>query len=87
MVLAVAVPLAVLGCIYALRLPPVYLVKAEIEINAPDYDPVLSTLVSHDIGRRDSGNQERISPTAPAQLKSHAAPGARSSARRTSRPT
>ena len=32
MVLAVAVPLAVLGCLYALRMPPVYLVKAEIEI-------------------------------------------------------
>jgi polysaccharide biosynthesis transport protein len=70
MVLAVAVPIAVLGCIYALRVAPVYLVRAEIEINAPDYDPVLSTLVSHDIGRRDHGSQERYIPNRASQLKS-----------------
>jgi succinoglycan biosynthesis transport protein ExoP len=70
MVLAIAVPMASVACIYVLRLPPVYLVKAEIEINAPDYDPMLSTLVSHDIGRRDSGSQERYIPNRAAQLKS-----------------
>ena len=69
MVLAVAVPLAVLGCIYSLRLPSVFRAKAEIEINAPDYDPVLSTLVSHDIGRRDPGNQERYPLTRAGRLK------------------
>ena len=70
MVLAVAVPLAILGCIYVLRLPPVYLVKAEIEIKPPDYDPLLSTLVSHDIGRRDPASQERYVPNRARQLKS-----------------
>ncbi len=70
MVLAIAVPMASAACIYILRLPPVYLVKAEIEINAPDYDPMLSTLVSHDIGRRDAGSQERYIPNRAAQLKS-----------------
>ena len=70
MILAIAVPMAIVTCIYILRLPPVYLVKAEIEINAPDYDPMLSTLVSHDIGRRDSGSQERYIPNRAARLKS-----------------
>jgi polysaccharide biosynthesis transport protein len=70
MVLAVAVPMAVLGCIYSLRLPSIYLVKAEVEINAPDYDPVLSTLISHDIGRREPGSQERYIPNRAAHLKS-----------------
>ncbi len=70
MVLAVAVPLAVLGCIYSLRVAPVYIVKAEIEINAPDYDEVLSTLVSHDLARRDPGGKERYPLNRAAQLKS-----------------
>jgi capsular exopolysaccharide synthesis family protein len=70
MVLAVGVPLAVLSCIFVLRLKPVYLVKAEIEINAPDYDPALSTLVSHEIGRRDPGSQAQYIPNRAAQLKS-----------------
>jgi capsular exopolysaccharide synthesis family protein len=70
MVLAVAVPLAVLGCLYALRMPPVYLVKAEIEISAPEYDPALETLVSHELGRRDAGSQAQYIPNRAAQLKS-----------------
>ncbi len=70
MVLAVAVPLAVLGCIYALRMAPVYLVTAEVEINVPDYDPILSSLVSHDLGRRDSGSQAQYIPNRAAQIKS-----------------
>ena len=69
MVLAVAIPMAVLACIYVLRMQPVYLVKAEIEINAPDYDPVLSTLVSHEIGRRDGGAQAQYIPNRAARLK------------------
>jgi polysaccharide biosynthesis transport protein len=70
MVLAVAVPLAVLSCTYIQRMPSIYLVKAEIEVNAPDYDPVLSTLVSHEIGRRDAGSQALYIPNRAAQLKS-----------------
>jgi capsular exopolysaccharide synthesis family protein len=70
MVLAIAVPMGLLGCIYALRLPPVYLVKAEIEINVPDYDPVLSTLVAHDLSRRDAASQSQYVPNRAAQLKS-----------------
>ncbi len=70
MVLAVAVPLAVLACVYVLRMAPVYMVKAEIEINAPEYDTALSALVSHDIGRRDSGSLAQFIPNRAAELKS-----------------
>ena len=38
-VLAVAVPMAITTSILALKQPAVYLVRAEIEINAPDVDP------------------------------------------------
>ncbi len=68
-VLAIGVPIAILACIYVLHMPPVYQVKAEIEINPPEYDPALATLVSKDIGRRD-GSQERYIPNRAAMLKS-----------------
>jgi polysaccharide biosynthesis transport protein len=70
MVLAVAVPIAAMGTIVALRLPPVYIVKAEIQIEASDFDPVLSTLVSHEITRRDAASQERSIPNRAGLLKS-----------------
>jgi capsular exopolysaccharide synthesis family protein len=70
MVLAVALPLAIAGSILVLRLPPVYLAKAEIEIHAPEYDQALSALVSHDIGRRDPASQDRYVPNRAAQLRS-----------------
>ncbi len=70
MVLGVAVPLAVLGCTVALRLPPVYVVKAEIQIDASEFDPVLRTLVSQDVSPRDQAAQERAIPNRASQLKS-----------------
>src|SRR4051794_35770047 len=69
-VLAIAVPVAVLGCIYVLRMPPVYSVRAEIEVHPPELDPILSTMFTHPIGRRDAGTQERYVPNRAAQLKS-----------------
>ena len=69
-VLAAAIPLAILGSITVLRLPPVYQVKAEIEINPPEFDPALATLVSHEIGRRDPASQDRYVPNRAAQLRS-----------------
>lgn len=70
MVLAVSVPLAILGCIVALRLPPVYQVKAEVEINPPEYDEALSALVSHNIGQHENSSKQRYIPARAAQLKS-----------------
>ena len=52
-VLAVAVPLAITTSILVLKLPPVYMVKAEIEINPPELDPL-----AHD-ARRDRGRPPR----------------------------
>jgi capsular exopolysaccharide synthesis family protein len=71
-VLATAVPLAILGSILVLRLPPVYVVKAEIEINPPAYDPTLAVLVSHELGRHDQASQDRYIPNRAAQLRSRA---------------
>ena len=70
MVLAVAVPLAITSSIMVLRMPSVYQAKAEIEINAPEPDSALSTLVSHDPGRRDSSNMANYVPNHEAWLKS-----------------
>jgi polysaccharide biosynthesis transport protein len=70
MVLAVSVPLAIAASIVVLKLPPVYLAKAEIEINPPEIDQVLSTLVTHDIGRRDSSSSASYVPNREARLKS-----------------
>jgi len=69
-VLAIAVPLAIASSIVVLKLPPVYLAKAEIEINAPEIDQVLSTLVSHDPGRRDPSSAANYVTNREAWLRS-----------------
>ena len=56
-VLAVAIPMAITTSILALKQPAVYVVRAEIEINAPDVDPWLSTLVATEGGRREASSQ------------------------------
>jgi polysaccharide biosynthesis transport protein len=56
-VLAVAIPMAITTSILALKQPAVYVVRAEIEINAPDPDPWLSTLVATEGGRREASSQ------------------------------
>jgi polysaccharide biosynthesis transport protein len=70
MVLAIAVPVAISSSIVVLRLPPVYLVKAEIEINPPEVPPELSTLVSHDVGRRDPASHASYVPNHEVRLRS-----------------
>jgi polysaccharide biosynthesis transport protein len=70
MVLAVAVPLAIASSIVVLKMPPVYLAKAEIEINSPEIDPELSALVTHDPGRRDSSRAASYVANHEAWLKS-----------------
>ena len=62
MVLAVAVPMAIVSSIMVFRLPPVYVVKAEIEINPPQIDPTLSALLSHEIGRSDPATPSQLHP-------------------------
>jgi capsular exopolysaccharide synthesis family protein len=70
MVLAVAVPFAVASSIVVLKLPPVYLAKAEIEINAPEIDPALSALVAHDPGARSVASASNYVANHEAWLKS-----------------
>jgi polysaccharide biosynthesis transport protein len=70
MVLAIAVPFAIVSSIMVLRLPPVYVVKAEIEINPPQLDPTLSALLTHEIGRSDSAAQASYIPNREARLRS-----------------
>jgi polysaccharide biosynthesis transport protein len=70
LILAVAVPLGIASSIWALRQPRIYQAIAEVTIEPPQYDPVLSTLVSHDIGRHDPHSQETYIPNLIAVLKS-----------------
>lgn len=70
LILAVAVPMAITMSIWALRQPRIYQARAEITIEPPEFNPVLSTLVSHEIGRHDPLTQERYVPNRIAQLQS-----------------
>jgi polysaccharide biosynthesis transport protein len=68
-VLAVAIPMAITTSILALKQPPVYVVRAEIEINAPDVDPWLSTLVATEGGRREASSQANYVATREVRLR------------------
>jgi capsular exopolysaccharide synthesis family protein len=70
LVLAVAVPAAITASIWTLRQPRIYQARAEITIEPPEFNPVLSTLVAHEIGRHDPTNQERYVPNRIALLQS-----------------
>jgi capsular exopolysaccharide synthesis family protein len=70
LVLMVAVPLSVAAAVWTVRQPYVYRATAQIFIEPPQYDPVLSTLVTRDVGRRDPEVTERYLPNRVAQLKS-----------------
>ena len=70
LILAVAVPMAIVTSSWALRQPRVYQARAEITIEPPEFNPLLSTLVSHEIGRHDPMTQERYVPNRIAQLQS-----------------
>jgi len=70
LILAVAVPMAIATSSWALRQPRIYQARAEITIEPPEFNPVLSTLVSHEIGRHDPITQERYVPNRIAQLQS-----------------
>lgn len=70
LVLAVGVPLSVLGAILTLRQAAIYRVTAEISIEPPRFDPALATLVTHDVARRDIDAIEKYVPNRLAQLRS-----------------
>jgi polysaccharide biosynthesis transport protein len=70
MVLAISVPMAIASSILVLKLPPVYQVKGEIEINPPAIDPVLSALMTHEPGRHDPAATASYVPNHEARLRS-----------------
>ncbi|HMB05186.1 MAG TPA: hypothetical protein VKP69_15790, partial [Isosphaeraceae bacterium] len=70
LILAVGVPLSLAAAVFAVRQPAIYQARAEIMIEPPAYDPVLTTLVSHEIGHRDPEAQEKYVPNRAAQLRS-----------------
>jgi capsular exopolysaccharide synthesis family protein len=70
LILVVAVPLAIASSIWALRQPRIYQAVAEVTIDPPQYNPVLSTLVSREIGRHDPHTQESYIPNLIAMLRS-----------------
>ena len=70
LVLAVAVPLSMLTAVFVAKQPNVYRASAEITIDPPQYDPALSSLVSHEIGGRDAEYNTRYVANKNAMLKS-----------------
>jgi succinoglycan biosynthesis transport protein ExoP len=67
--LAVAIPIATAGTLFVLRLPPVYMVSASIEIKPPRVDPAVAQLINGEMGRGDSTDEKYI-PDTLALLKS-----------------
>src|SRR6476469_8790682 len=53
LVLAIGVALSVAGALWAVRQPAIYRATAELVIEPPQYDDLLSSLVSRDVGHRD----------------------------------
>src|SRR5437879_2568172 len=58
LVLMVGVPLSVAAAVWTVRQPYVYRASAQIFIEPPQYDPVLSTLVTREVGRSDPAANE-----------------------------
>lgn len=70
LILAIAVPLAITTSILALRAPRIYEARAEITIEPPELNPLLQTLLAHEVGRHDSVNNEKYVPNRIALLQS-----------------
>ncbi len=69
--LAVALPVAMTGTLFVLRMPPVYSVTASVKIEPPRVDPKIAGLVSQgDVPLGDSAADEKYVPNALAMLQS-----------------
>jgi capsular exopolysaccharide synthesis family protein len=69
LVLAVAVPMAIASSTWALRQPRIYQALAEVTIDPPQINPMLSTLVSRDLGQQSAHSQETYLPNLVAMLR------------------
>ena len=72
LVLMIGVPLSVAASIWVVRQPSIYRAITQIEIGPPQYDPVLTTLISKDFGRRDAESNDRYLPNRVNRLKGKA---------------
>jgi capsular exopolysaccharide synthesis family protein len=72
LVVMVGVPLSVAAAVWAVRQPPVYKAVTQIKIEPPQFDPVVSTLVSEKIGKHDAEATDRYLPNLVNFLKSKA---------------
>jgi capsular exopolysaccharide synthesis family protein len=70
LVLAVGVPLAVSAAVLTVRMPSVYRAIAQIQIEPPEFDPMVTALVSNGLGTHSQTATEMYVPTKIAQLKS-----------------
>lgn len=70
LVFAIAVPLAIAAAVVTVKMPSVYRAVAQIQIEPPEFDPILETLVSREVGHKESSTKETYVPTKLAQLKS-----------------
>ncbi len=70
LVLMVAIPLSVASAVYTARQPSVYRAITSITISPPQYDPMLTMLVSSEGNRRDPDSSATYMPNRVAQLKS-----------------
>ena len=70
LVLAVGVPLAVLGSLWVVRQPNVYRATTQIQIEAPQFDPVLTTLLSTTVGHHDPEATAKYAPNRLTMLTS-----------------
>jgi capsular exopolysaccharide synthesis family protein len=70
LVLAIGVPLSVLGAIVVVKQRSVYRATAEITIDPPQYDKALSTFLAHDVSAGDSEFIRQYVPNKVAFLRS-----------------
>ena len=68
--LAVAIPIATAGTLYVLRMPPVYLVTARIEVKPPKVDPVVRDLITRGGMGHGEAADEKYVPNTMAMLNS-----------------
>jgi hypothetical protein len=81
--LALTVTSAVIaaGAVIVVRQANVYRATAQIQIEPPQFDAILGSIVSHDVGRGDRESSERYVPNRLALLRSRSWPTASSSTR------
>src|ERR1700733_4910330 len=70
LVLAIAIPVATAGTLLVLRLQPVYMVTAWIEIKPPRVDPIITGILSNGDASKGDMTDEKYIPDTLAMLKS-----------------